>query len=90
MLTFSPLYLYSPGSWNQKEISGFKVAQVAQAPTPPAVEKLKQVSRDCLEDIKQQIADEENVTQSDRKVTVKLPATEFLSKQVEGRSLDEV
>ncbi len=71
-------------------MSGFKVAQVAQAPTPPAVEKLKQVSMDCIEDIKQQIADEENVKQSDRKVTVKLPATEFLSKQVEGRSLDEV
>ena len=85
------LFSYSPGSWNHKDVNGFKVAQVPKAPTPLPVERLKLQSKECLKEIQQQLEEEEQRNNSDgRKVTVKLPHSEFYIEKHEPRTVIQV
>ena len=84
------LFSYSPGSWNHKDVNGFKVAQVPKAPTPLAVERLKLQSKECLKEIQQQLEEEEQRNGDGRKVTVKLPHNESYIEKPEPRSAIQV
>ena len=67
---------------------GSKVAQVAKAPTPLAVERLKLQSKECLQQIQQQQLEEQKQNSDNlRKVTVQLPRTEFHVEKPEPRSV---
>ena len=84
------LFSYSPGSWNHKDVNGFKVAQVPKAPTPLAVERLKLQSKECLKEIQQQLEEEEQRNDESGKVTVQLPHSEFYIEKPEPRSVIQV
>ena len=84
------LFSYSPGSWNHKDVNGFKVVQVPKAPTPLAVERLKLQSKECLKEIQRQLEEEELRNGDGRKVTVKLPHSEFYIEKPEPRSVIQV
>ena len=84
------LFSYSPGSWNHKDVNGFKVAQVPKVPTPMAVERLKLQSKERLKEIQQKIEEEEQKNSDGRKVTVQLPHSEFYIEKPQPRSLIQV
>ena len=55
-----------------------------------AVERLKLQSKECLKEIQQQLEEEEQRNSESRKVTVKLPHSEFYIEKPEPRSVIQV